>query len=392
MGYCSYMTEPEPDEARVAAVMRLSGARFESPGMPADALAEISAFEELLRSLVKQYWRDRHPGRKRLDRGYDDQIKLRLTTIEQGSSMPVLEYDAQLDSEDLFGPSEIYTDFERAIDVIEQFVNMAQNRSKEIPHDIRRLPAATLKKFGQSIRGGEAIQIARRIPASWDSVALYTPEVRREALVDLVGTFTNSVRVEGKVIGFDVVGGLLTVRDREQKRNIVIPYREADLDAHIISASQLFECEADGVGEFNADGFLLRLTDVISLRVTEVTEDALAARAAIENISYLNEGWMDGESGEPVSSSVVERAHTVVEALISHGNITRSVTPTEGGGISFYWPNSENRLTIEVEPSSALYIHAVNLVERTFREATVSPEVVELGAVLEDWLAEAMNE
>ena len=70
------------------------------------------------------------------------------------------------------------------------------------------------------------------------------------------------------------------------------------------------------------------------------------------------------------------------------GNITRSVFPTKEGGVRFYWPETENQLSIEVEPSGALYVHAADVKAGTFQDATVPEGVANLADRLATWLIE----
>lgn len=95
--------------------------------------------------------------------------------------------------------------------------------------------------------------------------------------------------------------------------------------------------------------------------VVDVNDDARAVRESLDALADLEEGWMDGESGLPISPEAIKGGHTLIQAMITLGSdITRIVYPTEGGGVLFYWPESENQLTIEVEPNGALYIHTTD--------------------------------
>lgn len=383
------MTEPSDQDARVIAAMRLSGARFNPEGMPADSLVEVAAFEDILRSLVRLYWFDRHPGRKRMPKGYDNEITLRLTAIGEGSAVPVLEYASTLRADDMFGPYEIKQDYERAVSAVGDFITYGFTDKGQIPADIRRLPANKVKKFGQTMQKGEAIQVSATEPAEWDSVTCYTPAARSHALVGLLGSFTQRVTVEGQVIDFNVATGRLIVRDRDRKGDIPVPYLESGVNVSIDSARQLFECQAEGIGEFNADGRLTRLASVSSLNVIDVTEDARVARVSLDALIDLAEGWVDGESGEPISASVIERGRAVIDAMIALSNITRTVSPTEEGGVTFFWPEAENQLSIEVGPGGALYIHTTDLSAGTFTDGKISADVDDLADALDSWLAEA---
>ncbi|MCD2115005.1 hypothetical protein LQ384_28425 [Rhodococcus rhodochrous] len=387
------MTEPGNEDPRVVAVMRLSGVRFESEGMPADALVEVAAFEDILRSLVRLYWLDRHPHRQRVPAGYDREITLRLTKIGEGSAVPVLEYDPALHTDDLFGLDEIAQDYSRAVKVLEEFIQYGNTGQDPIPNDIRRLPSPKVKKFGQTMRKGEAIQVAVASPDDWEKIPAYTPQARSNALVSLVGNVTRPVTIEGKVTDFNVSTGNLVVQDRERKRTIYIPYLDSGLTVNIVAvANQLFECEAKGIGEFSADGRLTKLVSVETLNVIDVTEDARVVRSSLDALAELEEGWVDGEFGEPITESVIERGHEVIEAMIALSNITRVVAPTEEGGVRFFWPEAENQLSIEVEPSGALYVHTTDLAAGTFTDDKISADVDDLVEALGSWLSEGVTD
>ncbi|WP_156354141.1 hypothetical protein [Gordonia sp. HS-NH1] len=385
------MTEPHQD-TRVVAAMRLSGARFNAPGIPAESLVEISALEDILRSLVRLYWHDRYPTKKRMPKGYDDRIALRLVQkIGEGSCRATLEYDLgpgtiAFDEED-----EVEEYYGRALNTVDDFISFALSDEGQIPADMRRLPPNKVKRLGQTLHTGDAIQVAPTDAVEWKGRPRYTQSARSHAIDSLAVETRKPATVKGQVIDFHVLSGKMTVRDREHKRDITVPYRESDVAVEIASARQLFECEAEGMGEFNADGRLTKLATVKTLKVVDVTEDARAARAAVEALADLGEGWLDGESGEPIVAAVVERGRAVIDAMISLGNITRAVFPTEPGGIRFFWPEAENQLSIEVEPTGALYVHATDLPAGTFVEDKVSPDVVDLVAALDSWLSETTS-
>lgn len=388
------MTDPFNQDTRVIAAMRLSGKRFDSEGMPADALVEVAAFEDLLRSLVRLYWFDRHPGRKRLPKGYDNEITLRLTAVGEGSAVPVLEYDSNLMSDDIFGPHEITQDYERAVQTLDDFITYGFTDKGRIPADIRRLPSSKVKKFGQTMQKGEAIQVSSTVPpdpAEWETITRYTRDARSHALVGLVGSFTQRVTVEGQVIDFKVSSGQLVIRSRDHSGDISVPYQESDVKVSIVGSpeSQLFEGQAEGIGEFNADGRLTKLIAVDSLAVIDVTADARVVRTSLDALGDLAEGWVDGESGEPITDTALERGRAVIDAMIALSNITRTVAPTEEGGVTFFWPAAENQLSIEVEPTGALYVHTTDLSAGTFADGKVSADDDNLTDALDSWLSEA---
>ncbi|MDP0399214.1 MULTISPECIES: hypothetical protein [Tsukamurella] len=383
------MTESADDDSRVVAAIRLSGHRFEAAGVPAESLVEISTVAEILRSLVTHYWRGRHPANKRVPNGYSDRIALRLVRkIGEGSTRATLEYDLGPGVVDMYVEAELEQDYERALNTVEEFIEFALSGDGQIPADIRQLPASMVKRLGNTMQPGDAIQVARTEAVEWNTVPRYTVTARANAIDSLDVETRKPATVKGQVIDFHVLSGKMTVRDRGYKRDITIPYRESDVTVEIASARQLFECKAEGMGEFNADGQLTKLATVKTLNVVDVTEDARAARAAVDALADLDEGWLDGESGEPVAAAVIERGRAVIDAMISLSNITRAAFPTEAGGIRFFWPEAENQLSIEVEPSGALYVHATDRPAGTFSEDEIAPDVVDLVVALDSWLSE----
>ncbi|CCQ13373.1 MULTISPECIES: type I restriction endonuclease subunit R [Nocardiaceae] len=120
------------------------------------------------------------------------------------------------------------------------------------------------------------------------------------------------------------------------------------------------------------------------------SEDARAAHLALGALAFLEEGWVDGDAGEIISREVISRSSQVIDVMADLGNVPGSVFPTEQGGVRFYWPHAGNQLTIEVEPSGALYIHTADVAAGTFQDETV-PKDADLGERLSTWLVQEGN-
>jgi hypothetical protein len=68
---------------------RMSGGRYDQPGLPLQSLSELEHHERLIASVAQALYKARHPLRKRLPTGFRDAFKLRLAAIETGSVVPV---------------------------------------------------------------------------------------------------------------------------------------------------------------------------------------------------------------------------------------------------------------------------------------------------------------
>lgn len=109
-------------------------------------------------------------------------------------------------------------------------------------------------------------------------------------------------------------------------------------------------------------------------------------RAALDALADLPQGWIDGQHGEKMAAAAIERGHAVIDAMEALRNVTDAVSPTEDGGVRFYWPDTEDELTVDVEPSGALYVHTVDFEAATFRDDKIPVDVTNLKAALAPWL------
>lgn len=111
---------------------------------------------------------------------------------------------------------------------------------------------------------------------------------------------------------------------------------------------------------------------------------------ALDALLSLDPCWVDGEHGEPVSPSTVERSYDLIAVLAARGIAHGSITPTEGGGVSFFWPDIESRLSIEVGRDGRLFVHGVDSQKPSgYFGGYVVAESANLGEALSSWLSEA---
>ncbi|UGT53960.1 type I restriction endonuclease subunit R [Nocardia asteroides] len=178
------------------------------------------------------------------------------------------------------------------------------------------------------------------------------------------------------------------VIDNQEAHNTMADYFFSDgpgINAVILAlADAFYETAIDQPTKPAATGELPVQVDV---RSGPDQVEGAHARMALGELAFLEEGWVDGDSGESISTAVLSRGAQVIDVMEVLGNVTRSVFPTEQGGVRFYWPDAENQLTIEVEPSGALYIHTADVAAGTFRDESV-PKDADLTERLATWLVE----
>ena len=67
------------------------GGRFDTgTGLPVEVLADLAAYAEILTDVAKHLFKQRNPDRRRVSRGFEDRLQLRLASIQSGSQIAVL--------------------------------------------------------------------------------------------------------------------------------------------------------------------------------------------------------------------------------------------------------------------------------------------------------------
>jgi hypothetical protein len=164
-------------------------------------LSEIASYKKLLVETAKSIWRERHPDRKNLQKGFEEQIRLKIFSLEPGSvTVPITRVWKQ-------DGSQMNLDIEsdevdEAADLIEESIESAA-KERNLPD---RLPSGVIplfSEFGKSLEPGEAISVKspkRKQPAR------YTSAVREKLANWQEKTYEDEVELVGEVRLADLDG------------------------------------------------------------------------------------------------------------------------------------------------------------------------------------------
>lgn len=70
----------------------------------------------------------------------------------------------------------------------------------------------------------------------------------------------------------------------------------------------------------------------------------------IKSFSTLEEGWLDGFQGNPITKGVIDKAKKYAHTISNRGVEHIHIFPMENGGISFEYTFMGNFFVIEIEP------------------------------------------
>lgn len=336
--------------------LRLTGGRFDGPGMPVESLVELGQYRELVLGVARARFLRGNPDRQRMPRGFFDRLQLRLRSVEDGSAMPVLERIAA--PGELLAPED--DEFTHARDAIEAAVRAAEN-DEDFPQEFPPDAAVLFNRFGQTLRSGEAIELRA---GSAPSGARYTTATRRKLVLSAGSTYQEELRDIGWVSEVDAGAMSSKIRLRMGPAGtIVAPLNEVTFEP----VKEVLEPSGkgppvwvSGVGVFDSSGQLLRFDSIHDVEVVDDQEDLKRLDERLEELAGLQAGWLDGNGARP-DISALSRARRTLAELLGLDVPRPRVFATPEGGIQAEWTIGNREISVTFESDSKLYTVAVDL-------------------------------
>lgn len=344
-----------PEERPAFSAMRLRGGRYDTPGFPLEALPELARYERLVLDVARALWKQAHPDRSRLPKGFAEQLQLRLTDVKGGSVVPVLERGTPPGQ--TTGPlmDDVGGLFEDARDLIEEtFAAITANL--EMPAALPPEALTGFVRFGSTLREHERIEFR----AGSAAPIVYSQQVRRRLLAR---TAVERFQVEG------LMGGRITRVDPEDHTFLVTTFDGRrlpgsyvdetvadDLLAVVNSQAKAPVVRVAGMLTVNAVDEVQGIDDVRSVEQFEVPEDEWGPR--LMELAHLRSGWLDGE-GEAVAFLALEVAREILSRAddLEHEAVTPTLSPTEDGGVLIEWASAARVVSIEIGPDLDIDMH-----------------------------------
>jgi len=342
-------------DQEIFARLRMTGGRFDGEGMPVETLAELAQYRELVIGVARAQFLEENPGRKRVSRGFVDRLDLRLRIVEGGSAVPVLERPAPDGM--LLAPEDEFT---RARDTIEEVVRAAAADSP-LPDSFPSEALVLFDRFGQTLRGDEAIELRR---GNAGSGPRYTSQTRRKLVLSQQQTYQEELQGIGRV--FEVDGNNMSCRIR-LRLGPASPVTASLDEVTFDPVKEALEPNGkgppvwvSGVGEFDSDNHLIRFISIHDVTALE-PEDLDSLDRRLDELSSMDAGWLDGE-GESPSKYALDRAGRLLGDLLTFEVPRPRVFPTPEGGVQAEWTIGDHEISVTFEPDGRLHAVSVNAV------------------------------
>jgi hypothetical protein len=333
-----------------------NGARFDDHTMPVEVLSELSSYKKIIVEVAKAVFRHQNPGRQRVPRGFERGLELSVSTISEGSAVPLLERSV--------APGEQLAVGGDCFDVARQIVADLISSEKvptEVPVDVLKL----FNGFGNTLQAGEWIGL--KSPAS-EEVPRYD-RAKRKALVLLASTtYEDDCDVTGEVVQFDTDKMTFTLLVEGAR------VMSAMLDTQLpvvrdVAGRGGVAIRVVGTGLYDGADKLSRIMEITDLSLANETEFDIQERLA--RLANLSEGWLDGV-GKAVMPIGTEQLASLLSALETLGLSKPFLFPTEDGGIQAEWSFPDTEVVVEFSASfDHAEVHGTHLRSLASREGQV---------------------
>lgn len=332
------MSEPIPFLAP-----RLVGKRFESHAVPLEVLKDLAVLDEIIKETAKWRFLQAHPTRKRVPRGFTEEISLRVADIEPGSAIPKIMLF--LLAGELISPHQLY--FEQARESVIAAIDAAGGGGSITNH----LPDTILPHFdafGRSLLEDEAIEFR---PENPEHPARLDRIVRRKLI--LASSRTQALTEEVVLRG--------TVPEADQERQsfelqvingpkIPAPIEPYHLDT-ILEAFNGFRSHVRvavrGIAKFNRNNRLQSIESIEDINVLDPND----VGARLDELRALEDGWLDGIGTAPTPDGLAWFGKEF-DNRFPPDLALPFLYPTAEGGIQLEWSLPPLEISLEIDLAS----------------------------------------
>ena len=317
---------------------KLEGKRFEDHTIPLELLEDFAAFEELLIEVAKWIYLKENPNRKRVPNGFTEGFSLKLASIEEGSSIANIVMSAAIG---LF-PTENNNYFERAKESIVKSINAAENNlniTQFIPENF----LGYFNKIGKNLKEDENINFSNNAEFS----AVLNKETRKKLV--LASSTITEVITQTKIRGFipelDKSTNSFTLQLVSGQK--IICSIEPQFKNPIFEAFDNYEkglkVILNGLGKYNKNDKLEGFERIEHMTII----DNLDVSERIEEISKLEDGWLNGEGKSPAKENLIWFTN-IFEDNFKSSLPLPYLYPTIDGGLQAEWSSIKSDISIKI--------------------------------------------
>lgn len=318
--------------------------------MPVSILEDFTALEELIIEVAKGIYIKENPNRRRVPKGFSESIYLKLTGIEEGSSIPkliiasVVAMNSALPIDNL----DSFTYFEKAKDKIISIIKTVN--IGEVVNDEDQKYLSYFNKIGKNLLDDEFIDFGYDIETNSSSNAVLNKNTRKKLLLSR----EQKVEYSDKIKLFALIP---TINQNENKFSIdsdegII---ECELKDEILSTVLIAVTEyksktfisLKGTGIYNWNDKLVRIEDIESIDILDNCDVSLR----LNELSKLKSNWYNGE-GRTLNKSKLSNFGNIFNSYYNSKLPLPAIFPTLEGNIQLEWKNGNKNIVLDINIDS----------------------------------------
>ena len=327
---------------------RLTGVRFEGGAIPLEMLNELPALGEMIVAVAKWRYLQDHPGRKRAPRGFAESASLRLTGVEEGSAIPIIDLSfvspSSSDAPQLPGMPGVFEKyFEEAREYIVDAISAAE-RGEADTYDLPEEYLRYFDRFGRRLHEGESIEF--NSSSGVDGVRLTRASRRKLIRASQISEVTEEVFIRGSIPEMDQDKMTFELQSLEGRRiPAAIEEQHRDIVLEVFNG---FEANDKvlirGIGKYDRQERLVKLESIEDITAL----DPLDVPSRLYEFRALKDGWLEGE-GRTLSSEGLDWLTTQFEQRYPTDLPLPCLYPTPEGSVRAEWSEGANAVVLETD-------------------------------------------
>ncbi|MFV8355354.1 hypothetical protein ACNQGB_04105 [Flavobacterium sp. XS1P32] len=335
--------------AKIFLTPKLEGHRFDDHTLPVSMLEDFSAFEELVFELAKKIYLEKNPSRKRVPKGFTENVYLKLSSIEEGSTIPKILIAAITSLTTPTIPiqnTENFSYFELAREKVFELVENV-NAGKSIEIETKFLNY--FNRIGKNLEEGETIDFLNE-PSSSRNIK-FNKNTRRKILLSRNENLEYSEKIKENILipSIDKKNQIFKI---EINGNIIECPFTKDFQDTILTAFQEYENKTlvsiKATGVFNENNKLIHIEDIESMDIL----DPFDISVRLSELSNLEDKWYDGIDGKALNIEKLELFKNYFENYYNNDLTLPAIFPTINGDIVLEWKKDNNEISLEVNLSN----------------------------------------
>jgi hypothetical protein len=244
------------------------GPRFLDHALDAIALDELGKFQKIITETASVLWYQEHPEAGRLPNRFEENTRLYIRKIVEGSVAIPLETYVEEPEDQLFETGDRFRELKQALRIASRTYRAA-TLGERVPAVITQDLLKKYEEWGNELSDDEEIEII--VPE--EQPAVVSIESRKALASFSKGNYEDSIKISGEVIEADVRLNRfhLWFQDR-RKIQIDFSHEQENEVTQALKDHDSVRLEVVGTGEHGPTGDLLRVVQVSSLKRLDIGE------------------------------------------------------------------------------------------------------------------------